>query len=142
VVDALPRDAQGKTPVRALRALLAEARTRPEVLSALHEAGASVVEWRVPPDLAQLEGHFPGQPVVAGVVQVQWVMGVLEERLGAAPRLASLEALKFHQVLLPGARARLRLELEDGGARFRFALVDPEQPERTFSSGRGVLRPT
>jgi acyl-CoA synthetase (AMP-forming)/AMP-acid ligase II/3-hydroxymyristoyl/3-hydroxydecanoyl-(acyl carrier protein) dehydratase len=140
VVDALPRDAQGKTPVRALRALLADAPTRPEVLSARHEPGAVVIEWRVPPDLAQLEGHFPSQPVVAGVVQVQWVMSVLEEELGGAPQLESLEALKFHQVLLPGARARLRLELDTEGARFRFTLVEADEEGRIFSSGRGTLR--
>jgi acyl-CoA synthetase (AMP-forming)/AMP-acid ligase II len=137
VVDALPRDAQGKTSVRALRALVSDVRTRPEVLAMGREPGAIVVEWRIPPDLAQLEGHFPGHPVVAGVVQVQWVMGVLEELLGEAPRLESLEALKFHDVLGPGVRARLRLETEDACTRFRFQLVDADRPERIFSSGRG-----
>jgi acyl-coenzyme A synthetase/AMP-(fatty) acid ligase len=137
VADALPRDAQGKTSVRALRALLGEAPRRPELLAAQHQPGRSVVEWRVPADLAQLEGHFPGQPVVAGVVQVHWVMGVLEERLGAAPNPESLEALKFHHVLGPGDHVRLSLEIEDGGARFRFELVDAADPKRIYSSGRG-----
>jgi hypothetical protein len=137
VADALPRDAQGKTSVRALRALLGEAPRRPELLAAQHQPGRSVVEWRVPADLAQLEGHFPGQPLVAGVVQVHWVMGVLEERLGAAPNPESLEALKFHHVLGPGDHVRLSLEIEDGGARFRFELVDAADPKRIYSSGRG-----
>ena len=137
VADSLPRDAQGKTSVRALRALLEEPPLRPELLAARHEPGRSVVEWRVPPDLAQLEGHFPGHPVVAGVVQVHWVMGVLEEQLGGPPALECLEALKFHHVLAPGDHVRLCLEFEDGGARFRFELFDAERPERVFSSGRG-----
>ena len=141
VVDALPRDAQGKTPVRALHAILGEGTTRPELLAAERGPGGAVVEWRIPRELAQLEGHFPGHPVVAGVVQVHWVMGVLEELLGAAPRLASLEALKFHDLLGPGDHVRLRVETEaaPGGTRFRFQLADAAQPERVFSSGRGRL---
>ena len=140
VVDALPRDAQGKTSVRALRALVNEAPTRPELLEARRAPGLAEIEWRVPPDLAHLEGHFPGQPVVAGVVQLSWVMGELEELLGEAPQLESLEALKFHDVLGPGERVRLRLETEEAGARFRFHLVDADRPERLFSSGRGRLK--
>jgi acyl-coenzyme A synthetase/AMP-(fatty) acid ligase len=144
VVDALPRDAQGKTPQRALRALVAEpaARpTRPELLATRREGGALWLDWRVPADLAQLEGHFPGHPLVAGVVQLGWVMEALAAELGRAPALGQLEALKFHEVLLPGARARLRLEVAEGGAAFRFELADAARPERVFSSGRGRLAP-
>jgi acyl-coenzyme A synthetase/AMP-(fatty) acid ligase len=141
VVDALPRDAQGKTPQRALRALVeSSARpTRPERLGERRADGGVERDWRVPEGLAQLEGHFPGHPIVAGVVQLGWVMDALAEALGAAPALEQLEALKFHEVLGPGARARLRLDVEEGGASFRFALTDPERPERVFSSGRGRL---
>jgi acyl-CoA synthetase (AMP-forming)/AMP-acid ligase II len=141
VVDALPRDAQGKTPQRALRALVAERPTRPELLGARREGGAVWLDWRVPADLAQLEGHFPGHPLVAGVVQLGWVMEALAAELGAAPALDQLEALKFHEVLSPGAHARLRLELAEGGRAFRFELADAAQPERVFSSGRGRLGP-
>jgi acyl-coenzyme A synthetase/AMP-(fatty) acid ligase len=143
VVDALPRDAQGKTPVRALEALVAEGTTRPERLAFEQQPGRAIVEWRIPRELAHLEGHFPGHPVVAGVVQVHWVMGVLEELLGSAPRLANLEALKFHEVLGPGDHVRLELETEarEDATRFRFRLSDAAKPERTFSSGRGSCKP-
>jgi acyl-coenzyme A synthetase/AMP-(fatty) acid ligase len=141
VVDALPRDAQGKVSARALRAVVSEPATRPELLAFERGPRGAVVEWRIPRDLAQLEGHFPGHPVVAGVVQVHWVMGVLEELLGAAAQLASLEALKFHELLGPDQRVRLRLETEEapGSTRFRFQLADATRPERLFSSGRGQL---
>jgi len=140
VADALPRDAQGKTSVRALRALVSEAKTRPERLAAERAPGRAEVDWRVPPDLAQLEGHFPGHPVVAGVVQLAWVMGELEDLLGEPPQLESLEALEFHDVLGPGERVRLRLETEEDGARFRFQLLDADRPERVLSSGRGRIK--
>jgi acyl-coenzyme A synthetase/AMP-(fatty) acid ligase len=142
VVDALPCDAQGKVPARALHEIVSEPTTRPELLAFEREAGGAVALWRIPRDLAQLEGHFPDHPVVAGVVQVHWVMGVLEELLGRAPRLASLEALKFHELLGPDTCVRLRIETESepDGTCFRFQLADPERPGRLFSSGRGKLR--
>jgi acyl-coenzyme A synthetase/AMP-(fatty) acid ligase len=140
VTDELPRDAQGKVSARALRALVSEAPTRPERLASRREPGLAEVEWRVPLDLAQLEGHFPGHPVVAGVVQLGWVMAELEDLLGEPPQLESLEALKFHDVLGPGACLRMRLETEQDGARFRFQLADAERPERVFSSGRGRVK--
>jgi acyl-coenzyme A synthetase/AMP-(fatty) acid ligase len=140
VVEALPRDAQGKVPVRALRALLDEKPRQPERLSEERTSEGAIVVWRVPHDLAQLEGHFPGHPVVAGVVQVDWVMSVVAELLGAPPHLTGLEALKFHEMLLPGDSARAEVTIHDGGTRFRFRLTDPDRPDRTFSSGRGTLR--
>ena len=78
--------------------------------------------------------------MVAGVVQVHWVMGALEELLGEAPRLASLEALKFHDVLCPGARARLRVETDESGARFRFSLVDANSRNASFRADVGSCR--
>jgi hypothetical protein len=142
-VDSLPRDAQGKTSVRALSALVNEAVVRPELLSFERRPGGARVAWRIPRELAHLEGHFPGHPVVAGVVQLHFVMGALEELTGEAPRLASLEALKFHELLGPDARVLLELETEadTAGRRFRFRLVDAAAPERIFSSGRGRLAP-
>jgi len=143
VVEALPRDAQGKTSVRALSALVSEAATRPELVSFERRPGGAVVEWRIPRELAHLEGHFPGHPLVAGVVQLHFVMGALAELTDAQPRLASLEALKFHELLGPGAHVRLHLETNAApeGAQFRFRLVDAAAPGRIFSSGRGRLAP-
>ena len=56
VVDALPRNAQGKTSVRALRTLLGDAPRAPERLAAQQRPGHSEVEWRVPAELASSRG--------------------------------------------------------------------------------------
>lgn len=143
VVEALPRDLQGKVPAEGLRALFEpDVPPRgPEVRGARRAARELSLELRVPEDLAFLEGHYPGQPLVAGVVQVHFAMSALEELLGAPPRLARLEALKFREPLLPGQEVRLFVRVADDGARFEFALFDLSRPERAFSSGRGALRP-
>lgn len=142
VVDALPRDPQGKTPVGRLRAILAGPGGAPRVYETLavrrQERGVEV-DLCVPRDSAFLEGHFPSQPVVAGVVQVHFAMAALEEFSGVPPRLECLEALKFRELLRPGETVRLHLRWSEDGARFEFTLADPERPGRVFSSGRGRL---
>jgi 3-hydroxymyristoyl/3-hydroxydecanoyl-(acyl carrier protein) dehydratase len=143
VVAELPRDAQGKLPTEVLRALFAageELPRKPEVLALRRDAQQLEYELRIPENLAFLEGHFPSFPIVAGVVQVHFVMAALEELVGGAARLATLEALKFRDVLLPGQQFRLRVALSEGGERFTFALTDTLDPGRVFSSGRGQLR--
>ena len=142
-VAELPRDAQGKTPHAALVALLEQASERapvlaPVVLSERRAARSLERELRVPADLAFLEGHFPGQPVVAGVVQLHWVMLAAADLLGSAPRVRALEGLRFREMLLPEQRFRLALELSEGGDRLRFELSDAA---RTFMSGRAQLAP-
>jgi len=143
VVDELPRDAQGKTPIAMLRALFVAgegAPHKPEIIAVRREGRQLECQLRIPEKLAFLDGHFPSFPIVAGVVQVHFVMGALEELLGTTARLATLEALKFRDLLRPGQEFHLRVEVAEDGERFEFVLADAQQPGRVFSSGRGRLR--
>jgi acyl-coenzyme A synthetase/AMP-(fatty) acid ligase/3-hydroxymyristoyl/3-hydroxydecanoyl-(acyl carrier protein) dehydratase len=135
-VDALPRDAQGKTPVALLRELFAGSR-QPVVHAEKRGASEIVREVSVPEDLVFLEGHFEGFPVVPGVVQVGWVLEAAQAALGEAPRLAAVENLKFKELLLPGQRFRLEVEWTPARDLLRFRLA---AQERVFSTGRLRLR--
>ena len=114
-VAALPSNAQGKVTHDALRGLFAvdSPPDAPERLAAARSENALEARVRIPWDLAHLDGHFPGAPVVGGVAQLHFAMGALEELLGEPPALAALEALKFHDVLLPGQEVLLRVERRD-----------------------------
>ncbi len=140
-VAALPRNAQGKLPTDVLRGLFERESpvAAPESLAVRREGDAIEVDLRIPWDLAFLDGHFPGQPVVPGVAQLHFAMTALEDLLDAPPALAALSSVKFHEMLLPGAEARLRVERTDGGSRFRFSLADAARPDRLYASGRGTL---
>jgi 3-hydroxymyristoyl/3-hydroxydecanoyl-(acyl carrier protein) dehydratase len=96
-------------------------------------APRSGVERRllVSDDLVFLQGHFEGFPVVAGVVQLRWVMSVLEELIGEKAQGGVLEALKFPTPLLPGGS--ISVEVADAGDFFRFRV---HEGGRTFASGR------
>lgn len=70
-------------------------------------------------DHPSLPGHFPGRPVVPGVLLLDRVAAALERWQGRAP--AGLPQVKFLQPLLPGQHAEL--DLRRDGARFAFRIV-------------------
>jgi acyl-coenzyme A synthetase/AMP-(fatty) acid ligase len=141
VVAALPRDSQDKLPLQSLAALFAdraalERPRRPRVIA--EQRGADSIERRieVPDDLAQLEGHFDAFPVVAGIVQVAWVLDAAADWLGRRPVLAGFEALKFPVPLRPGRSLTLRVERSGNGARLRFSL---REGDIVYAVGRALL---
>ena len=135
-VDALPRDPQGKVTQALLRELFAGSRA-PIVVAEDRSPLALAREIAVPEDLAFLEGHFEGFPVVPGVVQVGWAIDAAQSAFGSAPRLAAIENLKFNEVLLPGQRVRLEVDWSAARDVLRFRLA---AGERVFSTGRLRLR--
>ena len=104
----------------------------------MRESGASV-ELVVPEGLHYFRGHFPGMPVVPGVVQIKWAISLARLYLRAGSLFGGMEALKFQQLLRPGARVSLDLEYAaaDGKLKFSFAAGQVR-----YSSGRLILRTT
>ncbi len=136
-VEALPADERGKLAAAAVTALL-EAPS-PKVLRPLllsEDSGPITCSRRlvVPRDLAYLEGHYDAFPLVAGVVQIHWVMDALAELKGV-PAVAAerMEAIKFKDVLRPGQQFTLEIAIGPEPTRAQFSLSDGD---RTFSSGR------
>lgn len=74
-------------------------------------------EFVIPPDHPALPGHFPGNPVVPGVVLLDEVRAAAAAWLGEAP-ITGLPQVKFVAPLLPGQRADIGLELVDRSLRF------------------------
>lgn len=63
-----------------------------------------------------LPGHFPGQPIVPGVVLLERVAATA--RRAFAAEVAGLPQVKFPHPLRPGEDAELRLERSGKGAKF------------------------
>ncbi len=78
--------------------------------------------FSVPADHACLPGHFPGEPVVPGVVLLDHVAACLQ-RAGAG-HVVRLLAVKFMSPLLPQQPAEMRIEVTGSRARFRIVNGD------------------
>ncbi|HET9033278.1 MAG TPA: hydroxymyristoyl-ACP dehydratase [Dokdonella sp.] len=80
-------------------------------------------EWieivRIPATHPSLPGHFPGQPVVAGVILLDRVAARLQrEGLGSLKRIS---AVKFRAPLLPEQDAELHIAVSGKALRFRVS---------------------
>jgi 3-hydroxyacyl-[acyl-carrier-protein] dehydratase len=58
------------------------------------------------------EGHFPGQPVLPGVLQVQIIREILEEQLKTGVILESASNIKFMSMIDPGRDNVLEIHIE------------------------------
>lgn len=74
------------------------------------------------------EGHFPGQPVVPGVCMLQLIKEVAETALNRSLFLCKASQIKYLQVLVPGYKKRVSLQIEwKADLAFNAALKEGEQ---------------
>ena len=124
-VDALPSNAQGKVTAVELAALFEHsAVTAPVVRElAMHGADEAVLTLFVPRQLTYFDGHFPGSPVLPGVVQLLWVDRFARQLFDAAGSWQKLEAVKFTRLLLPDTVVTLTLRARDGVEQVQFSYA-------------------
>jgi 3-hydroxymyristoyl/3-hydroxydecanoyl-(acyl carrier protein) dehydratase len=68
------------------------------------------------------EGHFPGDPLLPGVVQIGFVVDALASRFGATPLISAIPALRFRRVVRPGDELEILLSEPDAQATVRFEV--------------------
>ncbi len=133
-VRALPVDAQGKTTQPLLAALFRP--VRPAGVWSWRDAAMAVVQLDVAADLAVFDGHFPMQPILPGVAQVDWAIGFARECFALPARFHRLDALKFKRPVRPGTAVELTLQWQPdrGVLGFRYS-----SSEGVHASGRIVF---
>lgn len=84
-------------------------------------------------DLIWLKGHFPGQPVLPGVVQVHWAVRLANALFDIPLAFQAIENLKFQSVVLPNTHFTLDMAYEAKRSRITFQYRDAEI---LFSEGK------
>ena len=84
----------------------------------------TVARWRITGSEEFLAGHFPGNPVVPGVLQLEALaqaggIAILSDPryAGSLPLFGGVEDVRFRRVVRPGDELLLRVEMERLSAR-------------------------
>ncbi|KVV21560.1 beta-hydroxyacyl-ACP dehydratase [Burkholderia cepacia] len=123
-VDALPRNETGKLPRDVLAALVAQhARPVPVPVPVPvpDPAGTPALGFTIPADHPALPGHFPGHPVVPGVVLLDHAIHALGTALNRPLHAWRLGSAKFLSPVAPGEPLDLAYDAAASGA-IRFTL--------------------
>ncbi|MGF6762006.1 4-coumarate--CoA ligase (photoactive yellow protein activation family) [Paraburkholderia sp. GAS33] len=134
---ALPFDARGKLPAAALAATFEARADGVEVLAEARQGDVFFYELHVPHTLVHFAGHFPGLPILPGVVQVDWAIKLAAVQVPAATNVASIDRLKFMAPVPPGAQLKLTLTHDASRQRIQFNY---RLGERDCASGAIVYR--
>ncbi|MGR9105688.1 MAG: AMP-binding protein [Gammaproteobacteria bacterium] len=122
--NTLPVTAEGKIDVEMLRQLMQLDPLRfPQLLYCGFKNKHTVeLELRVRSDLLYFEGHFPGQPILPGVVQLAWVERYGEIFFAIEQPFLRLELIKFKKIIGPGALLKMTLGWTATNGRLYFEL--------------------
>ena len=63
----------------------------------------------IPADHPAFAGHFPGQPILPGVLLLQRVMSLAQAEFGRSLATCALRNVKFIAPVMPGDRLRMEL---------------------------------
>jgi len=67
---------------------------------------------RLNPEHEVYKGHFPGQPVVPGVFQLQIVKEILEESLGQELFMGKVSSAKYLKIITPEKSGKLQITID------------------------------
>jgi 3-hydroxyacyl-[acyl-carrier-protein] dehydratase len=91
-----------------------------------------VTHTTVPRDHPSLAGHFPGRPIVPGVVLLDLVFDSIKAHVAAPVTLAVIVSSKFLQAVAPEARIDMHIKLADdaqpGRLKARFVASHASAP--------------
>ena len=109
-------------------------RLLPDILAERRAPERVELDLHVPAALACFEGHFPGLPILPGVVQIDWAARFARERLSFSGNFSAAENLKFLSIVRPDAHLKLTLSVTRDRVSFDYS-----DEKKKYSSGTLVF---
>ncbi|WP_170959112.1 AMP-binding protein [Magnetospirillum sp. 15-1] len=120
-VEALPMGDMGKCRAADLAELFAAPDRLPAVLGRRETGeGAVALDLKIGTGLPWFQGHFPGHPILPGVVQLDWAAHFARTELGLSLPAAQEFQIKFKAVIRPGHHVALALRHDAAKGRLAF----------------------
>ncbi|MBA3033258.1 MAG: hypothetical protein KKF85_08660 [Gammaproteobacteria bacterium] len=82
----------------------------------------NVTHWTVPLDHPAFAGHFPGTPILPGVVLLDVALQTIADSRGIALDLCEISAVKFLSPARPGDELLIQHSISAGGT-LRFDIL-------------------
>lgn len=121
----LPRNAQGKLLFNKLIELF-DGSLLPLVLRRDLGVDCCRLWLEILGDSPYFEGHFPGTPILPGVVQLKWAEHFARELLGVKGPYLGMQAIKFKNLVRPGMVLELELQYTAPNGRLDFSYRSSE----------------
>jgi acyl-coenzyme A synthetase/AMP-(fatty) acid ligase/3-hydroxymyristoyl/3-hydroxydecanoyl-(acyl carrier protein) dehydratase len=122
-IRAWPLNTQGKVTQAALETLFRPARPVPQWRSRDAQAACALLD--IDARLAVFDGHFPDNPILPGVAQIDWAASFARECFALPPGFLRVEALKFQRPIRPGMQVELALQWQAAAGVLSFGYTSP-----------------
>lgn len=96
------------------------------------------IDLYLDPEIFWFQGHFPIQPLLPGVAQLDWVMHYANTLIAPHYRFHSIQNVKFQAPLLPENQVTLKLSWQEELQllAFQFLRIDQHGQQHPSSSGK------
>ena len=97
-------------------------------VTSINKIGADEITLRLSlnEEMDVFAGHFPGTPILPGVVQVDWALRLATEYLGVSIPAARRFQVKFRQIIRPDADLSLLLKRDNSRGKLSFTYLSGE----------------
>jgi len=99
--------------------------------------GSVVLNLPIERDLIYFTGHFPGSPILPGVVLLAWAEEYGRQYMDISGSFAGVDNLKFHQIVAPGNIVDLSLRYDSLKKKLYFSYSNPGV---VYASGGIIFR--
>ena len=133
ILKRLPLNTQGKVELTTLQKLFQPGPAGIAWRTLRHDDDHWIGTAEITSDLPELDGHFPGEPIVPGVAQIAWAAGTAREAFDLDQLSGNMERVKFRNTLRPGVSVQLSLRLDRVKHKVHFDISDDQ---RNYSIGQ------